>query len=119
MQRERRSSFRVEYDTSVSEDVKAFTPTGCFFLDTSDPIKLRMSHALSSVFFSLYGFVPSSLEVVHEVTGAPPVKLNLEDPSDVGYVMFVKRLVKLVCRTCLEGNSSCPWASAIRSLRVS
>lgn len=115
MQKRERSS--IKYDTSIAEEVKSFTPIGCFFLDTDDPLKLRLAHALSSVLYSLYGAIPHALSVVHEITGAPPAKLDPEDPADVSQMMFVKRFAKIACSSCSEVG--CPWVSALASLRVS
>lgn len=117
-QRKSSTSGRVVFDTSLSEDVYNYTPINCFFLDFEDPLKLRLAYALSSILTTLYSRVPRSLEQISEALNYHLIKYNLEDPIDLSYLMHYRNIIRKICIKCGD-DRICPWASAIRSLRIS
>lgn len=119
MEPRRRESYsvpRVVHDDVPADEVKRFVPTDCFFLDFSDPIRLRMAYVLSSIVYSVYGFVPEVLEDVHRILGAEPLRLA-DSVEGVSQMMYAKRILRLACISCAEVG--CPWGSVIKSLKTS
>lgn len=115
---QKNQQFKVVYDTGLSEDVYSYIPTNCFFVDSENPLRLRFAFALSSMLYTLYSRVPKALEYVSEHLNHQPVRYDLEDPIDVGHIMYVRSVLRFFCLTCPDGEW-CPWASAIKSLRIS
>ncbi|MEM4843901.1 MAG: hypothetical protein QXU08_05795 [Ignisphaera sp.] len=109
--------FRVVYDSNLSDDVYSYMPMNCFFID-EDPLKIRLAFVLVSILYTLYSKIPKSLEYVISYLNYQPVKYDLENPIDIGYIMYIRSVLRFFCLPCPD-NRWCPWISAIRSLRIS
>lgn len=98
------------------EEVSSFKSPECFYL-SDDPISSRLAFFLSSILLTIYGRTPDVLvESFREKLGLEPVKFNLENPVELGFVFYYRRVLLAVCSAC-PVRGECPWRHVLTSLR--
>jgi len=101
------------------EEVENYNPPlDCFFIEHKNPLKNRLSLLLSSVMLSLYGREPKALaEIVKETQGIGPVKYDISNGVQLGFLFHIRNVLKIICEKCSH-IGECPWGYTLKYLRV-